>query len=144
MFFDVVELTVAAMTGYHQRLGAGYLNLIHLFPAVKDALLIITGGEGTSTAAAADLVHSGRMELLPALDALGKNPARFFEESVPEPHLRLSPIIARVMIGGRLGESVLIQFDATALDIVYEQIKNSHKVKFFKSFRVVRFKPGPG
>ena len=144
LFFNVVKLTVTAVTGNHQHPGTGSPDLVHFFLAVKNAFLVVPIDQRAAAAAAADLIRFRRIKVDPVFDTLAEDPTRLIKEPMPEPFLGFSAIIARIVIGGRTFEPCFIQFYASLFNIFYEKIKYSDKFKFFQCFRVVFFETRPG
>ena len=58
--------------------------------------------------------------------------------------LGLSPVIAWVMIGGKLCKSRLVKLDAAFFDIINHEVKNRGHIKFFECFGIIFFKTRPG
>jgi hypothetical protein len=119
-------------------------DLVDFFPGIKDTLLIIPGGQGSSSAAATDLVHSIGIKVNPVFHALIQNPAGFIKKAVAETLLSPSSIIAWIMIGGKFRKSGSVQMDTTFFNVLYQQIKNRHKFEFGQCFRIICFKTRPG
>ena len=116
--FNVVQLAVTAMAGYHNHAGACGFDLLHFPPAVINAFLVVTAGQCASPAAAANLVETVGMQIHPVFDALSQNPAGFFEKAVTEPLERPAPVIARIVVGGALSETALVELYAPVFNIV--------------------------
>jgi hypothetical protein len=57
---DIVELTVTAVAGNNDCLCACGSYLLDFSSPIKDAFVIITGDQGTASAATTDLIHVGR------------------------------------------------------------------------------------
>lgn len=137
--FYVVELAVAAVAGDNNHLRTRRLDLIHLFLTIENSFFPISSGHGSTAAAAADLMQPVRIQIEPVFDALIENPAGFVKESVAEPHKCLAPVVAGIVIGCRLGEASMVNFDPAVFDILYQQIKHCHKVEFFYRLGIIFF-----
>ena len=144
MALDVVDLAMAAVTGEHQHLGTDGANLFHFPSTVIDALLVVSVCQSPSPAAAADLMHSAGMQINPVGHTLIQYPSGFFEKTVPKSLLGPAAVIARVMVGRPLIETVAVQFNAPGLDIVYEQIEHGNGFKLFQGFREPFLQTIPG
>jgi hypothetical protein len=103
--FDIVELSVATVARYHKHFRAGSLDLIHFFSAVKNALGVISGGQGTAAAAAAELIFPAGIQINPCVHALIQYPSGFVKKAVSEQLLSFAPVIAGIVINRSLGES---------------------------------------
>jgi len=96
---DIVELPMTAVAGDYDCIRAGGLDLLHLTPAIIDAFLIVSGDQSTATAAAAKLIHAGRIQVGPILHALVQDPAGFIKITVTEYVLGVASVITGVMVG---------------------------------------------
>jgi len=135
---------VATVAGNHQHFCACGPDLVDFFSGIKNALIVIPGGHGSTAPAAADLIHSVGIKIDPVLQALVQNPARFIKKAVAETLLCPSPIIAWIMIGGELCEPGSVQTDTFFFNIRYEQIENGDASEFGQCFRIMFFKTRPG
>ena len=139
LFFNAVDLAMTAVAGHHQHPGTGGPNLVRFSAGIKYSLLIVTINQGTTTAAAADLVHVRRIEVGPVFHTLTENPTRFLEKPMSKPFLGSSPVIARIMIGCRSCKACFIQLDTPFLDVPDEKIEYGDKFVFIKYLRMVFF-----
>ncbi len=132
------------MAGNHNHLCPCGLDLINLFPGIKDTLIIIPGSHGSTAPATANLIHFIGIKIDPVLYALIQNPARFIKKAMAETFLGPSSIIAWIMVSGKFRKLGSVQSDTTLFNICYEQIKNRYKSKFIKNFGIIFLKTRPG
>jgi hypothetical protein len=122
---------MAAVTGQYQHLGAGCTDLRHFAAAVEDPFVVVSRGQRAAAAAAADLVQPVGMQVNPILKTLVHDPSGLFEIAVAESFFGPSPIITGVVVGGPHLKPTSVQANASALDILDEQVKHGNRFKFF-------------
>ena len=95
---------MAAVAGHHDGICTASLDLFHLAVTVEDAFLIVARNQGTAATAAAELIHAGRVEVDPALDALIQDPTGLIKIAVSEYFLGAASVIAGIMVGNNSAE----------------------------------------
>lgn len=100
-FFNIVQLTVAAVAGNDDHVRTCGLDLIHFSPAVVYAFFVVAGCQCSASTSAADLIHPERVKINPVFQTLIKYPPGFVKEPMSKPLLGLSTIVARIMVGGQ-------------------------------------------
>ena len=144
LFFNAINLAMAAVTGDHQHPGTRSLDLVCFSSGIKYSFFIVTRHKGTAAATAANLVHIRRIKVGPVIHTLAEDPTWFFKISVSKPLLGSSAIIARIVVSCRSFKSCFVQFDAPLFNVPYEKIEYRDKFEFFKYFRMVFFETRPG
>jgi len=133
VFFDAIDLAVAAVARQYEHFGTGGSNLVHFATTVKNAFIVISGGQGTAAATAADLVKLLGVQIHPIFQALIQNPSGLLKKTVAETFLRPASVIAGIMVSGFDFEAPAIQPNAPAFDIINQQIEDGDCPEFFQS-----------
>ena len=103
--FDVVELAMTTVAGYHNHLGTYGFYLLNLAATVVNAFVTVTGNQCATTATATNLIHLGGIEINPVFEALIEDPAGFFKVTIAEHFLGPASVVAGIVIGGRFLDS---------------------------------------
>ena len=144
LFFNVVELAVAAVAGDNDQIDARGLDLVHLLPAIVDALRVIARDQSAPAAAAAELTAPGRIQIDPLFNALAQDPPGLFIISVAEKLFRPPPVIAGVMVGDNALDLCAVKPDAALLDVFDKEIENRIGAELCKCLGIPLFKTRPG
>jgi hypothetical protein len=73
-------------------------DLLHFFPAVKNAFLVIPGSKSAAAAATASLMTFCGIKINPVFYTLVKYPARFIKVAMSKKLFSLSTIMTRIMV----------------------------------------------
>jgi hypothetical protein len=106
------------VTGQNKHLSASEPNLFHLAAAIVDSLIVIPSGQGAAAASATDLMQLVRVQIHPIAETLIHDPSGLFEKAVAESFFSTPAVIAWIVVCGFDIESIAIQNDALAFDIV--------------------------
>ena len=103
-FFEAVYLAVTAMAGHDNHVGLRGFYLLYFFATVENSFFIITGGEGTSAASAAELMTSIRIQVDPVFKTLIHYPSGLIIKPVTKKLFGVAGIIAGIMLGRQIIE----------------------------------------
>lgn len=115
---DVIDLTVAAVTGQYKHLSTSQSNLFHLTASMINSLIVIPGGQRAAAAATTDLMQLIRVQIHPIVETLIHDPSGFLEKAMTESFLSTTAVIAWIMVCCFDIEPIVIQNDSLFLDIV--------------------------
>jgi len=109
---------MAAVARQYQHPGTRCTDLLHFTAAIEDPFVVVSRGQRTAAAAATDLVQPVGMQINPIFEALVQDPSGLLEIAVTEAFIGPSPVVAWVVVGGPHVESLAVQANASALDIL--------------------------